>query len=81
MNECLCLALVCAHVYVFRFRVVCMCVHVPMLFCFRVFLCVCGGCCHYAANGNTATDRNSQLAPGAIAVTASYRAARPKGMN
>ena len=55
---------------------VCTCV-----FSFRAQLCVRSSCCHYADNGNTATDRNSQLAPGAIAVTASYRTARPKGMN
>ena len=64
---------------------VCVCTHtsvcVPVFFGFHVQLCVRSGCCHYAANGNTATDRNSQLAPRVIAVTASYRTARPKGMN
>lgn len=64
MQVCVCLDSVCV--------CVCMCVPVLTRFCFCVYLCVCAGCCHYAANGNTATDRNSQLAPGAIAVTASY---------
>lgn len=62
----------CLCVCMFSF---CMCVHEPVFFfffCFHVYLCLHGGYCHYAANGNTATDRNSQLAPGTIAVTASY---------